>query len=75
MSTRNRAQRARTVAPPATGLVCLECGAHADDRAHGWQAFFANGIEFPQAAVLVYCPSCADREFGEGASRPSTPSR
>jgi len=75
MSTRNRAQRARTAAVPRTGLACLECGADGDDRAHGWQAFLADGIEFPRAQVLVYCPSCADREFGAGASRPSTPSR
>jgi hypothetical protein len=75
MSTRNRAQRARTAAVPRTGLACLECGARADDRAHGWQAFLADGIEFPRPQVLVYCPSCADREFGAGASRPSTPSR
>ena len=64
-----------TTAAPPTGLVCLECGGRADDRAHGWQAYLADGIEFPEALVLIYCPRCADREFGNGASRPSTPSR
>jgi hypothetical protein len=75
MSRHDREAPTGTTTTAATGLRCVECGVPADNRAAGWQAFLADGIEFPRAQVLVYCPRCAEREFGAGSSRPSTPSR
>jgi hypothetical protein len=42
-----------------TELVCLECGSHAKDAARGWVAYLLEGD------VYVYCPACAEREFGD----------
>ena len=42
-------------------LVCSECGAVADDQADGWRAHLM--CDEP-AEAAVFCPDCADREFG-----------
>jgi hypothetical protein len=42
-------------------LVCEECGATADERAAGWRIYLT--AEDPPEP-LVYCPQCAEREFG-----------
>ena len=49
--------------PPNVTIVleCLECGAR-DDVAKGWRAY----LEPEADGVLVFCPSCAEREFGCG---------
>jgi hypothetical protein len=48
-------------------MQCEECGRDADVEAHGWRAFVthyptAEEAEDPQLAL--YCPECAEREFG-----------
>lgn len=40
-------------------LECIECG-ETSAEAHGWKAYLDE-----EAEVLVYCVSCAEREFGE----------
>lgn len=42
-------------------LECLECGAH-DGRARGWRAY----LDPEGEGLLVFCPCCAEREFGSG---------
>lgn len=48
-------------------LECVECGDAARDSGAGWKAYVADGFEFPASEVLVYCPACAEREFGDAA--------
>jgi hypothetical protein len=49
--------------PPRT-LRCQECPAtSADGRALGWVAFLTRD-DPPE--IIIYCPICAEREFGEG---------
>ena len=43
----------------ARQLRCIECGEVASDRARGWQVLLADDNE-----PTVYCPGCAEREFG-----------
>lgn len=40
-------------------LECIECG-KTDQQTHGWKAHLTIDDN-----VAVYCPECADREFGE----------
>jgi len=45
--------------------VCIECGVTAEEHTPNWRAYVAepdedDGGEF----VLIYCPACAEREFG-----------
>jgi hypothetical protein len=49
--------------PPNLTIVleCLECGAR-DDAAKGWRAY----LEPDGDGVLIFCPGCAQREFGQG---------
>jgi hypothetical protein len=44
--------------------VCLECGRETTGAEKGWRAVLAGGVE-DELEVAVYCPSCAEREFGE----------
>jgi hypothetical protein len=46
-------------------LRCIECGAEERETAAGWRAMIAEdpeGVEEPE--VAIYCPACAEREFG-----------
>jgi hypothetical protein len=45
-------------------LVSVECGLERMGPAKGWRAMLAGGYE-GELEVPVYCPSCAEREFGE----------
>jgi DNA-directed RNA polymerase subunit RPC12/RpoP len=45
-------------------LVCVECGRETTAPEKGWQAVLAGGVE-DELEVAVYCPDCAEREFGE----------
>ena len=49
--------------PPNVTIVleCLECGVR-DDVAKGWRAY----LERDADGVLLFCPDCAEREFGTG---------
>lgn len=47
-------------------LACEECGAVADVEVHGWRAYIVDDPdEDPSPALAIYCPACADREFGD----------
>ncbi len=50
--------------PRKEKLRCAECGRESDDQARGWRA--RHGREYPhdQPETLVFCPECAEREFG-----------
>jgi hypothetical protein len=43
-------------------LVCAECGAASDAGAEGWRAFLT--CDEP-AEAAVFCPDCAELEFGD----------
>ena len=45
-------------------LVCAECGRETIAAEKGWRAVLAGGVE-DELEVGVYCPACAEREFGE----------
>jgi hypothetical protein len=57
-------------------LICQECGAVSDESANRWQAHLGLVDEMaedeePTGGVLAYvfCPSCAEREFGTNGDR------
>jgi uncharacterized Zn-finger protein len=41
-------------------LVCVECGAVADEHADGWRVYLTVDDE-----SAVYCPHCIEPEFGQ----------
>jgi hypothetical protein len=47
-------------------LVCEECGRVAPDNAKGWRAFLGVDVneEEEGTRVYIFCPECAEREFG-----------
>jgi hypothetical protein len=48
-----------------TLLRCVECGAESDQLAQGWRAYRApNTGEEPEGELFLFCPECAEREFG-----------
>jgi hypothetical protein len=48
-------------------LVCVECGVESDERAASWRAVLNGEPEFDEHDfVTVFCPACAEREFGPG---------
>ena len=50
---------------PLVVLECTECGQESEEHVMGWRAYLTvedDGSE----AVLVFCPECAEREFGDG---------
>jgi hypothetical protein len=51
-------------------LVCIECAAAAEGRASGWRALIADDPRDDESAeVAVYCPACAEGEFGGRTKR------
>jgi hypothetical protein len=50
--------------PPLTS----ECGREQADDERGWRSYLTTDEEEPAEAV-VYCPDCAEREFGPNAQR------
>jgi hypothetical protein len=47
-------------------LTCVECGATAENGAEGWRAYLVDlRGEGEPLEVVVLCPDCAEREFGE----------
>ncbi len=44
----------------AEPLRCVECGRVQAAGAHGWKAY----LTVDPAEAVVYCPECAEREFG-----------
>ena len=53
--------------PPVQTLVCVACEQAADDTARGWQGLLADIDDDGYDEVVLFCPWCAYREFGEGA--------
>jgi hypothetical protein len=49
-----------------TLLRCAECGAGSDELATGWRAYLAGELDEDEreAEILMFCPTCAEREFG-----------
>jgi hypothetical protein len=48
-------------------MRCEECGVEADNQATGWRAYRNDDPDSDdEPGVLVYCPGCAEREFGGG---------
>ena len=45
---------------PALMLTCVECGREWFDPSERWRTFLTNEDE-----PALYCPACADAEFGE----------
>jgi hypothetical protein len=44
----------------------VECGATADAGAHGWRGYLVDlRDEGELLEVVVLCPECAEREFGD----------
>lgn len=49
-------------------LECAECACRSDDTGCGWRAYLAGGLDDEgeeELEVVVVCPSCAEREFGQ----------
>jgi hypothetical protein len=46
-------------------LECLACTREADDDARHWRAYIGGGYEGDGVIVGIFCPECAEREFGE----------
>jgi len=51
------------VGRPGTLLRCVECGLESDQLAIGWRAYVTDE-EAEESRILMFCPRCAEREFG-----------
>lgn len=46
-------------------LKCVECSATVDEHSADWRGYVAEPDEKDDGEfVLIYCPDCAEREFG-----------
>ena len=51
--------------PIGTTLTCTECGAEAPPDALGWRALLGyDPREDESSEAFMFCPECAEREFG-----------
>jgi hypothetical protein len=41
-------------------LECIECASRSEEEARGWRAY----LDENTSDVWLYCPDCAEREFG-----------
>jgi hypothetical protein len=57
------------MAEATSPLVCAECGREQRKDERGWRAYLTDDSDEPIEAV-VFCPDCAEREFGRGQSVP-----
>lgn len=46
-------------------LRCTECGRPADEDMKGWQALHGRSEAEDQPETFVFCPECAEQEFGQ----------
>jgi hypothetical protein len=54
-------------------IFCWECLEVADERARGWRAYRCDVPgEDPEPILRLYCPGCAEREFGPCAGSEDT---
>jgi hypothetical protein len=56
-------QLAKTACVKSDRLTCVECRREQGDDERGWHAYLTTD-EDDSAEALVYCPECAEREFG-----------
>jgi hypothetical protein len=53
----------------SVALRCVECADEADELATGWRAYRAGDLDDDDVIeVLMFCPPCAEREFGAPSS-------
>jgi len=45
-------------------MRCEECRVHAVGRAEGCRAYRVDADAKDEREILIYCPACAEREFG-----------
>jgi hypothetical protein len=45
-------------------LWCLECGKLGEGSMKGWRALLGVDDENPPTGAYLFCPDCAEREFG-----------
>jgi hypothetical protein len=55
---------ARRLREELGGPTCVECGARSSNRARGWCAYIGDVRDQEPLEVFVFCPECAEREFG-----------
>jgi hypothetical protein len=46
-------------------LQCVECGRVSRENERGWRAYLGDADDGGDE-VLVFCPGCAEPEFGDG---------
>jgi hypothetical protein len=46
-------------------LDCEECGARSGESERGWRAALVADDADERDEIVVYCPACWEREFGE----------
>jgi hypothetical protein len=46
-------------------LECAECGTVDHGLARGWRAYIGRGEEFDGVEIGIFCPACAEYEFGD----------
>jgi hypothetical protein len=52
-------------------IRCKECDVESDELAAGWRAFLAGDFDEDEEEVVLFCPDCAEHEFGSfGWERP-----
>jgi hypothetical protein len=62
MSGRNESERIRR---PARLAICAQCGCLSGLRWTGWRAYRIDDPEHDEPpALALYCPTCAELEFG-----------
>lgn len=55
---------ARVELQPAP-LICLECESVSGADAQGWKAYLGGTVDGEDLEVGIFCPDCAEREFGD----------
>jgi hypothetical protein len=56
---------AESAATVGQRLRCANCGREADNKAKGWRALHGRGEPQDQPETFVFCPVCAEQEFGD----------
>jgi hypothetical protein len=66
IATRTKSPARRSSSGRRLRNVCVECGRERREGERGWRAYLTVDDE-----VAVYCPSCAEREFGRSVGGPT----
>jgi hypothetical protein len=54
-----------SVSVDSANLFCAECERCADSEARGWRAYLVDADDYDEDEVLLFCPVCSAREFGD----------